>query len=82
MSMRNESAGAPQKDLLGRFMQLQLLLPSQTDLPSLLTNLHRTITMEELAAPLALVAVPIVAGDAEEDVDVLVIDLTLLDAGH
>ena len=38
--------------------------------------------MEELAVPLALVAVPIMAGDEEEDVGVLVIDLTLLDAGH
>ena len=42
--------------------------------------------MEELAEPLALVTVPIVAGDAEEDEDededVLAIDLTLLDAGH
>ena len=34
--------------------------------------------MEELAVPLALAAVPI----GDEDVGVLVVDSTLLDAGH
>ena len=63
------------EDLLGRFMQPQLLLPSQTDLPSLLTkNLPLTTKMEELAKLLALVTVPIMAVNVEEDEDVLVGD--------
>ena len=82
--MRNVSTGATRMDLLGKSMQRRLLLPSQspTDPLSLLIKLHLTTTMEELDEPLALVAVPIMAGDAEEDEDVLDIDLTLLDACH
>ena len=68
--------------LLGISMQLRLLPPSQTNRPLPFTSLPLATIMEELAKPLALVAEPIVAGDAEEDKDVLVIDSTLLDTGH
>ena len=82
MCMKRENAGEIQKRLLGKSMQLRLPLPSQTDPLSPSKNLHLKIIIEELAMPLVLVAVPIMAGDEEEDVGVLVIDLTLLDAGH
>ena len=78
MSTRNESTGAPPRALPGKSVQLRLLLPSLTDRPSLSTILCQKIIMEELAAPLALAAVPIKAGDVEEGV----IDLTLLDTGY
>ena len=80
--MKRENAGKIQKRLVWKSMQLRLPLSSQTDPLSPLKNRHLKIIMEELAVPLALVAVPIMAGDEEEDVGVLVIDLTLLDAGH
>ena len=79
--MKKESTGAHRKALLERSMQLRLLLPLLTDRPSLLTTLRQTIIIEELAAPLALATVPIVARDGEEE-EVLGIDLTLLDADN
>ena len=82
ISMKNESAGAHQKKaLLGKAVQLRLLLPLPTDRPSPSTTLRRTSIIEELAALLALAAVPIVVGDVEDE-EALVIDLTLLDADN
>ena len=79
MCMKRESAGELLKRLLGKSVQLRLLLPSLTDRPSHSKNLHQKIIMEELAVPLALATVLIVAGD---EVDADVIDLTLFDTGY
>jgi len=78
-SMKKESAGAHRMALLEKSVQLRLLLPLLTDRPSPSKNRDQKITMEELAVPLALVAVPILDGD---EVDADVIDLTLLDTGY